>query len=1016
MEDLWRQSPSPALRVWWAGARCEGNEALALWARQTGIPESTWLGQGAAQAPQGPVGVLHWQVAGQPVRATRVNLPDGCVVWLQGDAVSLDHHVSPARLLDMVQSAGRVGLAIRDIDGDQATWDEHLCRMMDWPTDQPAPSFEQALARLHPDDVPAFREVHALRQNKPGRYSLRFRVRHADGHLRHLNSVYEILPRTETLGPVLVSLLVDDTEAIESEQRLGVARERLAETVSLSGVRVWQCDTQGRPVDELSGGRIRRHAAPWHVGLREGEEAHPDDLLRLQAALSQPPEGNQRVERVCRRRSAHAGGHEDWRQGLVRAVPRRDEAGAWIGWSGVSLDLTALDRERERSLSRLDRMQLAADAVGVGFWTRDLDRGVVEWDRRMFHLHHRRPEEGPPTLDEWLHRHVHDLDRTLMAQRQAQQYSDWTPESEVRFRIPTPDGGVRWIQSWTRRVMREGRRVAFGVHVDVTDQREAELAREQERERDRFAIDAAGMGLWERGLGSRPSRWSETMYRLRGLSPDDPRSLEELVAASVSERDRAEADQLMQACLDNGQAYRHEFRVTWPDGSERWLLSLGRPVRDADGRALALAGVNMDVTERRLAEALSRERDRAAQAHAAQSELMARVSHELRTPLNAVLGFADLLANDATGRLDPLQHDWLAHIRTAGTQLLLLIDDLLDLARAEGAPATAPLQSVAVADAAAQAGTWLARQAQDAHVALQFDGPLEGHVWAAPRQFTQVLTNLMSNAIKYNRAGGRVWVESWADRLADGRPAWRVSIHDTGRGLTDEQRSRLFEPFNRLGVERDGIAGTGIGLSIVRRLVTDMGGEVHVQSQPGVGSVFAVRLPMAPELRPEPEQEPEQGPSVAGREAAPAPPAAPQAPDPAVDEAAPARALLHVLYVEDNPVNAMLLDEMLRLRGDVRLSLAEDAATGLAMALDLRPDVLLLDMQLPDGSGSDLMRRMRAQPALQGCRYIALSANAMPADVAAARAAGFDDYWTKPLSWTTLSAHLDHLVGAMGPA
>jgi CheY-like chemotaxis protein len=273
---------------------------------------------------------------------------------------------------------------------------------------------------------------------------------------------------------------------------------------------------------------------------------------------------------------------------------------------------------------------------------------------------------------------------------------------------------------------------------------------------------------------------------------------------------------------------------------------------------------------------------------------------------------------------------------------------------------------------------------------------MDGWVRADPRRVRQILSNLLSNAIKYNRSRGEVWVSSRSSEH-QGQPAWIVSVRDTGRGLSLEQQTQLFQPFNRLGAERGTIQGTGIGLAIVHHLVRLMGGDVAVTSELGQGSEFRVTLPAET-----PAEAADQAPLSGFHADLHEPPAA--------------TARLNVLYIEDNPVNVLLVQELIAMRRDVHLSVAVDGLSGVAHACAGLPHVVLVDMQLPDIDGFEVLRRLRAEASLAASTIVALSANAMPEDVNRARQAGFDDYWTKPIDFHAFLRALGALVQAHVPA
>ncbi|MCW5612906.1 MAG: response regulator [Rubrivivax sp.] len=380
---------------------------------------------------------------------------------------------------------------------------------------------------------------------------------------------------------------------------------------------------------------------------------------------------------------------------------------------------------------------------------------------------------------------------------------------------------------------------------------------------------------------------------------------------------------------------------------------------------------------------LAAARDLAESANRAKTEFLSRMSHELRTPLNAILGFAQVLRL----RLKPAPagvDEQLGHVETAGWHLLELINDVLDLSRIEAGTMVVSHDAVALAPLLADSVRMVGTVAQAAQVSV-FVEPVDDALAAQAdaTRLRQVMGNLLSNACKYNRPGGRVTVGVQADG-----EAVRISVADTGAGLNAEQQAALFEPFNRLGAERGPVEGTGIGLVITKRLVELMGGTLQVRSAPGAGSTFSVQLRRATL-------------PAAGLAPAPAPEAAP--------EGARRRTLL---YVEDNAANVQLLAEVLRLRPAVQLLAAVDGPQGLALAREHAPDLVVVDVALPGIDGYELCRRLRALPALRERPIVALSANAMASDRERGRAAGFDHYFTKPLDVTHFLAWLDQTLSS----
>jgi PAS domain S-box-containing protein len=401
------------------------------------------------------------------------------------------------------------------------------------------------------------------------------------------------------------------------------------------------------------------------------------------------------------------------------------------------------------------------------------------------------------------------------------------------------------------------------------------------------------------------------------------------------------------------------------------------PVQAADGALQGWRGTARDVTERLRAAAQAREREAALhrleaaeQANRAKSDFLSRVSHELRTPLNGILGFMELMALDAQNPLAPDQRRRLEGAQRASRHLLGLVDDVLDLTRIEGAEFRLDIGSVDAHRAATAVLSMVAPLAR-AHSVTLPDVPAEPcWVRADRRALEQVLLNLLSNAIKYNRPAGSVGFDL---RRTGSRV--QLAVSDEGAGLTAAQVEGLFQPFNRLGAERTRAEGTGLGLVIARQLVREMGGDIVVQSRPGAGSRFTVVLDAAV------ERDSDGGPTTLDSMPMPL-------------ESDTQR---RVLYIEDEPLNVVLMEEVFRGQPGWSLRVERDGARGLAAARGSPPDLALIDMNLPDMTGIEIVRALRAHPATAALRCIALSADAMPEQMQAARHAGFDDYWTKPI-------------------
>jgi PAS domain S-box-containing protein len=363
----------------------------------------------------------------------------------------------------------------------------------------------------------------------------------------------------------------------------------------------------------------------------------------------------------------------------------------------------------------------------------------------------------------------------------------------------------------------------------------------------------------------------------------------------------------------------------------------------------------------------------AEQANLAKSDFLSSMSHELRSPLNAILGFAQLMESDSQSPT-PSQKESIAQILVAGWHLLNLINEILDLAVIEAGTVSLSGESVSLDEVMLECRAMMEPQAQQRGIGMtfpEFDTPC--FVSSDRTRLKQILINLLSNAIKYNKVQGTVVVDytvSAADRT-------RISIKDTGAGLPPEKLAQLFQPFNRLGQEAEGEEGTGIGLVVTKRLVELMGGAIGVDSTVGAGSVFWIELISA---------------------------AAPQCVDEGGEAAAdspqhlPHGARLRTLLcVEDNPANLKLVEELIARRPELRLLTAVNGTLGIELARAAQPEMILMDVTLPDISGIEAMKILREDPLTTHIPIVALSANAMPRDIMKGLEAGFFRYLTKPI-------------------
>jgi signal transduction histidine kinase/CheY-like chemotaxis protein len=439
--------------------------------------------------------------------------------------------------------------------------------------------------------------------------------------------------------------------------------------------------------------------------------------------------------------------------------------------------------------------------------------------------------------------------------------------------------------------------------------------------------------------------------------------------------------------------------ATFRDGSVHVFDTFKGPLRDGRGNIYGVLSYSRDVTDQRAAaeqlralnETLEQRvaartaeseaaRIEAERANRAKSEFLSRMSHELRTPMNAILGFAQVLELEIRS---PEHQDFVQEILRAGSHLLQLINELLDLARIESGRLATSLEPVEVHAVFVEAQHLVRPLLEKNAVSLINKCDHRAVVLADSSRLRQVLVNLLSNAAKYNRQGGSVRIACTAtpeNRI-------RLSVTDTGPGIAANKLANLFTPFERLGAEFTEVEGTGIGLSISKRLVELMGGTLGVDSTPGQGSTFWVDLPLAPTVS--------RMDSMATSE--------PSA------QASPLQRS-KVLYVEDNAANLKVVEAIFRSQPEIALITATTGEYGLELARRYQPDVILLDIHLPGMSGFEVLKALQADETTSRIPVVALSADAMPIDIERGQAAGFRHYLTKPVRIGELTKTLTDLL------
>ena len=488
----------------------------------------------------------------------------------------------------------------------------------------------------------------------------------------------------------------------------------------------------------------------------------------------------------------------------------------------------------------------------------------------------------------------------------------------------------------------------------------------------------AHLGYWERDLITDRLMWSSETNRVFGLSPEEDVNNFARFQELIYPEDRDMVMQAIGVALRGGPRYEVEYRVVWPSGEVRFVYSQGDVILDEAGQPRRMFGTVQDVTERKLVDEVKR-------ASKAKSEFLSRMSHELRTPLNAILGFGQLLERQ---KPTEVQRKRVGYILSAGKHLLDLINEVLDISRIEAGRMQLSLEPVCVADALEETLDLMRPLATERSIQLSASADIDAgvHVLADRQRFKQVLVNLLNNAVKYTPFFGGVAVSYHVP----GNEKVRVLVSDTGPGIPAEKLARLFTPFERLGAEQSAIEGTGLGLALSQRLMDAMGGSIGVESAVGKGSTFWIELPLAKSPL---ERFPRDGAANGARQPSSEP------------------ASRSILYIEDNLSNLALIEQMLTERPGTALLTCMQGKVGLDLARQHTPDLILLDLHLPDLPGWDVLSQLKADSTTRHIPVVVISADATKRQMNRLISAGAAHYLTKPLDVNKFFQVLDETNG-----
>ncbi len=656
------------------------------------------------------------------------------------------------------------------------------------------------------------------------------------------------------------------------------------------------------------------------------------------------------------------------------------DRGSLIEHIGLNSPLPSTD-DLEALRATIGRFQRIFHGSGYGFWEWDLENQHFEWSGRFWARLGYGPDDAKDICDAYkVLTYIHPDDREFSMEATRQHLRSGKP-MDFAYRIRTKQGDYVWTQVRADSVRGANGQVRLisGVNFDITEIKKVEAALRESEARQVRIIQASSDGIWEWYADRGGFHFSHRCWELLGYEDLDDVLTEgedrlKIWRRHIYPQDLPKFDNALVEHMAGRAPFDVEYRLVNIQGEIRWIRGRGRAVFNEKGQPIMMSGTNMDITEvKRAEERVIQAKEQAEKANRAKSEFLSSMSHELRTPLNAILGYTQLFEFD--GNLKAQQIENVREIRKAGEHLLQLINDVLDLAKIESGNMTVSLEPVLVSRLVTECFTLVQPQADARGIRLSARMGEQGNTYiiADHIRCKQALLNLLSNAVKYNQVGGDVEAVL---SVQEGQKL-RISVRDTGRGIPLSRQGEVFQPFNRLNAENTSVEGSGVGLVITKQLVEMMHGTLDFSSAEGVGTVFWMDFPIDPEWTSEsslPQRKKDY--SMVELEV---------------------KRKCKVLYVEDNPTNVRLLQQIFARYPQLELEIAEEAFLGIYKARSTKPDLIILDINLPGMDGYEVLSVLKNDSFTSGIPVIGLSANAMPYDIERGRSAGFFDYLTKPV-------------------
>jgi two-component system sensor histidine kinase/response regulator len=848
------------------------------------------------------------------------------------------------------------------------------------------------LGKVHPDDRARYRTafIKGLKGEAP--MEIAYRLKESDGSVRPVQLRAEVFRNAQGRAIRVLGLTIDMSDQVEAARLLAQQAEqqtqllmRLKLATETAGIAIWETDLKtGEFIHDGRFGELIGALPTSPFNAAEG--IHPEDRARVvettRAWLENP--SSDAIFSI-RHRTANPRAEPQYVQTHMRVD--RDAGGVATHAMGVTWDVTKevnhaaeLESKAAQERALIERLSVTTKAAGIAPWEFDIESGDFSW-------HGPRPPcfgmDDVPLKDYFraLTGIVLPEDRSVFLSTAADAIANNLDSYQYMFRVRGTDGEIHHMQNYAR-IMRDERgqvRYVVGVTWDVTrDVLTTQMLKSRAEENRRLvdqvniATESAGICSWELDLISRRYLWIENPLEALSYAASADKLDVEALEALVLPQDRSLFREVVATALVNNEdRISLRYRAHGANGDVVHIQNFGRIVLDERGAPSRLLGVSWDATEEVVASELLRRQTEAAHAASrAKSHFLANVSHEIRTPMNGIIGMTGLLIET---QLDRTQRDYAETIRSSADSLLTVINDILDFSKIEAGKLELESIELDLRAIVEDAGSAMAFQAatKGLELIVNVEPQLSGRVLGDPQRLRQCLVNLVSNAIKFTKAG-EIVIEVRSEHAANGDSLTYFEVRDTGIGIAAKTLDTLFQPF----VQADSsttrhFGGTGLGLSIVRRLVELMGGEIGVSSEVGAGSRFFFRVPLKPTAAILPERR------VRGEAGG------------------------RILIVDDNVTNQRVLSSQLAHAGYQVTTVGSGSAAldelRSATSSDHPFDMVITDFQMPDMDGAMLGERIIAMPELASTRLVMLTSLDRHGDTPRLAALGFAAYLTKPV-------------------